>query len=139
MRSDRQFRDAAAVQRPAVIAVIQRDDDAAMRPVQPFHADHGIYDALQIVALGRVLQALFVRVAPRFRETHVPDDFSVVAELRARAVALAFDGFRVASATERIDKIAENLFGLCGALLRHHGVRILRGSSRCKHRTGEQT
>src|SRR6202035_3819106 len=62
-RSNRQFRDAAAVESPAAIAVIQSDDDSAMRPIQPFDTDHGIDDALKIVTLRRIFQAGFVREA----------------------------------------------------------------------------
>ena len=73
-----------------------------MRPVQAFDSDHGIEDALQIVALRRVLQALLIRLAPRIREIHVSEDLPIVAKLRACAMAFAFRGFRVGCASAGI-------------------------------------
>ncbi len=110
-----------------------------MRPIQPIDSDHGIDDAFQIVTLGGVFQASFVRVAAIIGESDVAGDLSIMAKLRSRAVAFAFDGFRIASAAASVDKIAENLFGLGGALLGHHGVRILRGCLHSKYPANNQT
>ena len=113
-----------------MIAVIERDDDAAVGKIQTVDADQRRKNG--IAAFGDVLRADFVRVAAVFRK--VDQDwmqrFAVVTELRAAALAQAFADFRITRSAQRIDEIAENLLARGDALLRHHGVGIVLGEDR---------
>jgi hypothetical protein len=51
---------------------------------------------------------------------------------------MAFADFRVTRPTQRVDETSENLLAFGDALLRHHGVGILRGSARSGNRASKE-
>src|SRR5260370_8400237 len=109
---------------PAVIAIIERDDDAAVGKIQTVDADQRCKN--RIAAFGDVLRADFVRVAAVFRK--VDQDwvqrFAVVTELRAASLAQAFADLCITRPAHRVDEIAEKLLAFGDALFRHHGFGI---------------
>src|SRR5882757_10708085 len=90
------------------------------------------------MALANVFGANFVRKAAELGKPDIADHIATVAEKHAASLALAFADFRVARPTERVDEIAEDLFGLGDALLRHQSVGILRASAWSENRSGNK-
>src|SRR3989442_1750948 len=133
----RQFVDAAAVESPAMIAVIQRDDDATVREIQTVDADQIGEDV--VVALAEVFRANFVGKAAELGKPDIADNIATVAKKHAASLALAFADFRVARPTQRVDQFAENLLALGHVLLRHQGVGILRRSAWSEDRNGNHS
>src|SRR6266853_1827538 len=132
-----EFADATAVESPALIAVIQRDDHAAVGEIQAVDADQIGEDV--VMALADVFGANFVRKAAELGKPDIADHVATVAEKHAASLALAFADFRVARPTQRVDEIAEDLFGLGDALLRHQSIGILRGSAGSEDRNGKHS
>src|SRR2546426_2607377 len=115
------FGNAASVQGPALVAGEELDDDAAFDgDIAREHRES------PLVALEYVLGAVLVRIAPGIIEMHVTGHVARVAELREAALAERFANLEVRGAAESIDELLEDLLGLRGALIRHHGFWILR-------------
>src|SRR5260370_18386780 len=102
-----------------MIAVIERDDDAAVCKIQTIEADQRGQD--RIAAFADVLRAVFVRVAAVVGKIDISDGLAIVTKQHPASLAYAFANFRIALAAWRIDLIGKNLISFRNALVRHTG------------------
>ena len=100
-RGYRNFADPAAVIGPAAIAVVESDDDTAVRDVQTVQSDQRLDN--RIPPLGDIFRADFVREAPVFGELNITRHVAAVAEEGAAALANAFTNLGVARTAACID------------------------------------
>src|SRR5216684_993583 len=91
--SSRQFVDAAAIERPSTIAVIERNDNTAVGPIQTVDTDQKRED--RVPPLADILRAVLIRVAAVVRKLDVADGLAIVAKKHAASLAQAFMDFRV--------------------------------------------
>src|ERR1700687_2138634 len=122
-----QFADSAAIESPAVVTVVESDDDAAASKIQSVEADQRSED--RIAAFADVFRAVFVRIATVMSKLDIARRLAIVAKKYAAAPGLAFSDFRITRPAQRVDQIGKNLLALGDALLRHHGIGILGGSA----------
>ena len=114
-----------------MVAVIERDDNAAMRPVQTVDADQIRKNG--VTALADIFHAILFGITAVVDKSDVPDRLAIVAEKDAAPLALAFADFGVAWPAQRIDQVGEDLVTLGDALLRHQGIGSLRRWAGSKH------
>src|SRR2546425_8652133 len=85
-----QFVDAAAIESPAMIAIIQCDDHAAVREIQTVDADQIGEDV--VVALAEVFRANLVGKAAELGKPDIADHIATVTTKHAACLALACAG-----------------------------------------------
>src|SRR5260370_6988436 len=88
-----------------MVAVIQRDDHAAMREIQAVDADQIGEDV--VMALAEVFRANFVRKAAELGKPDVADHITAVTKKHTASLALACAHFRVARPAQAVDWISE--------------------------------
>src|SRR5260370_41745696 len=105
--SSRQFVDAAAIERPSTIAVIERNDNTAVGPIQTVDTDQKRED--RVPPLADILRPVLIRVAAVGRKLAVADGLALVCKKHAAALAPAFLGFRGTPPPTAVVQIGEKL------------------------------
>src|SRR6266481_4304122 len=126
--SSRQFVDAAAIERPSAIAVIERNDNTAVGPIQTVDTDQKRED--RVPPLADILRPVLIRVAAVVGKLNVADGLAIVTKKHAASLAQAFMDLRITRAAQAVDQIGEKLLALGLALLGHHGIGPLRPTAR---------
>src|SRR5260370_24477410 len=86
--SSRQFVDAAAIERPSTIAVIERNDNTAVGPIQTVDTDQKRED--RVPPLADILRPVLIPVAAVVGKLNVADGVARVVKKHAAALAYAF-------------------------------------------------
>src|SRR5260370_22375338 len=98
-----------------MIAVIERDDDAAVCKIQTIEADQRGQD--RIAAFADVLRAVFVRVAAVVGKLDITEGLCILTKKHAASPAYPLPDFRITRAAQRLDPAGKNLLAFCNPLL----------------------